>query len=134
MYKKQKIISQKERTKNLIIQSKTEILKIIRILRNNNIILEMYNEIKNNESFPSARINMRNLILENLEYYKLLKSEKNFLKNRVLELKKDQEKPVKNTSVFIESDVDEYDNLARDTARENFEKQGWDNYLYNFSK
>ena len=130
-------ISEKDRNQYLIIESKKEIEDLIWRLRYNKSLLCFYNDLKNEEICMNAKLYIRKLILNNLEIYKELTYWTNFLKNRFLELKKDPEKSYnfsKKAWLHIQNNHHEYDNLVRDKAREDFAKQGWDNYLSNFSK
>lgn len=130
---KRKFISPKEREKWNIIQSKEIIKKLLWNLHFNNDLLEFYDQIQDKQLLENRKRNIRFLILENLEFYKELKSEKNLLKNilkkKILKISQKIEKKEN-----ISFDEDNYDNLAIDNAREQKQNEGWNNYLHNFSK
>lgn len=131
---KRKFISQKEREKWMIIESKQIIKRLLWSLDFNKKTIQFYESVKDKEICQSAVFNIRKLIIENEEIYKQLKAEKSFLKWLLKRIFEKPQRIEKKESIIIDDDTDNYDNLARDNARENFEKEGWNNYLHNFSK
>ena len=133
MYKKfQKYISPEERRKWLIIQAKEDIKKYLWILKFNNGQLDFYNNL-NNEIYWNKRNKILQLIIENIEFYKLLKNTQKLLKN-LEKPKKVIKKEVQKVNIHIDYESDNYDNLASDRAREEFVNKGWENHLFNFSR